>query len=92
MFEQGRGRLVQAIELFRSAVDAEPLHEESYRCLMHAYLLAGESAEAYGVYRRCRQALAITLGLKPSPAMEALRRRAAGEERMADAPTIGPSR
>jgi pentatricopeptide repeat protein len=91
-FEQSRGKLEQAIELFRRGIEAEPLHEDSYRCLMQAYLQAGRPVEAYGVYRRCRDVLSITLGLRPSPAMEVLRRQAAEGDSMADVSTIGRSR
>lgn len=63
----------QAIEAYQSGIRADPLCEEFYQALMHCYLKQGKSAEAYGVYRRCRDALSINLGVKPSSNTEKLR-------------------
>lgn len=63
----------EAIETYESGIRADPLCEEFYQALMMSYLKQGKAAEAYGAYRRCRDALSITLGVKPSRKTETLR-------------------
>jgi LuxR family transcriptional regulator, maltose regulon positive regulatory protein len=67
----------EATETYESGIRADPLCEEFYQALMLSYLKQGKAAEAYGAYRRCRDALSITLGVKPSAKTEALRERIA---------------
>ena len=59
--------------VYQSGLEADPLCEEFYQALINCYLKQGKAAEAYGAYRRCRDALSITLGIKPSPKTEGLR-------------------
>jgi pentatricopeptide repeat protein len=46
-----------------------------YQRLMACYLEQGDFAEAYNVYRRCREMLSIALGLHPLKKTELLRER-----------------
>ena len=59
--------------VYQSGLEADPLCEEFYQSLIGCYLKQGKTAEAYGTYRRCRDTLSITLGVKPSAKTEALR-------------------
>ena len=62
----------QAIELYLRGLDADGLTESFYRGLMRCHQSMGRRAEALSVYRRMRQTLSVTLGIKPSPESEAL--------------------
>ena len=66
-----------ALELYRRSVEVDPLNEEFYYRLMHCYFEQRKTAEAYSVYRRCKEVLSVTLGIRPSPRTEALRQRVA---------------
>ncbi len=55
---EASGRWASAAENYRKALDAEPLAEEIYRCLMVCQARLGKTADAIDTYRRCRQALA----------------------------------
>jgi DNA-binding SARP family transcriptional activator len=68
-----------AAAALQRGIDAEPLSEELYQELMACLLSEGNRAEAYAAYRRCRDTLSITLGLKPSGKTETLRQQAAAE-------------
>ena len=61
------------------AIELEPLAEEVYRTLMEVLAARGQPAEALRVYRRCREALSVALGIPPSAQTElvhdALRRK-----------------
>ena len=57
------------------ALEVDPLSEEMYQRLMSCHLEQGDFAEAYNVYRRCREMLSIALGLHPSKKTESLRER-----------------
>lgn len=57
------------------AVALEPFRESGYRRLMEAHVAAGNRAEAFRVYERCRLLLAEELGAYPSPETEAVYRR-----------------
>ncbi|MGH8773445.1 MAG: AfsR/SARP family transcriptional regulator, partial [Burkholderiales bacterium] len=73
------GELEQAIECYLRGVEADDLAEEFYQGAMHCYQQLNRRAEALAVYRRMRQTLSITLGIKPSPASEALYRSLSAE-------------
>jgi DNA-binding SARP family transcriptional activator len=62
----------QAIELYLRGLDADSLTESFYQGLMRCHQSMGRRAEALSVYRRMRQTLSVTLGIKPSPESEAL--------------------
>ena len=66
-----------ALEVYRRGLEADPLSEELYCRVMSCYLKQGRASEAYSAYRRCRDMLSLTLGVRPSPRTEALRQRAA---------------
>jgi DNA-binding SARP family transcriptional activator len=80
---EAAGEFERAADLYRRAIEAEPLAEEPYRGLMQCLLRLGRPAEAHDVYRRCRQMLAVVLGVSPSPVTDAiyasLARRAIGK-------------
>jgi LuxR family transcriptional regulator, maltose regulon positive regulatory protein len=67
----------QAIETYEAGIRADPLCEEFYQAVMLGLLKQGKTAEAYSAYRRCRDALSITLGVNPSVQTEALRKQIA---------------
>ena len=45
----------------------DPLHEETYRCLMRLYALINNRASALRVYHTCETVLQQELGVEPSP-------------------------
>ena len=75
--QEARTAWQEAVETYESGIRADPLGEAFYQALMLCYLKQGKSAEAYSAYRRCRDALSITLGVKPSLSTEALRQQIA---------------
>lgn len=66
------GRPEAAIALYRAALEQDNLAEELYQRLIACHLARGESAQALNAYRRCRELLAIVLGVRPSARTEAL--------------------
>ena len=64
-----------AIKCYQSALAAAPLAERFYQGLMRCHLHLGENAEGLVVYNRCREALAVGLGIQPSALSETLRDR-----------------
>jgi DNA-binding SARP family transcriptional activator len=56
----------QAAEIYAAALEAEPLIEDLYRRLMLCLARQGRLAEAFDVYRRCRNMLAMVFGAAPS--------------------------
>ena len=76
---RSRGRLLeqageyeQAITLYQKGIEADPLAEGLYRCLMACYHATGSHAEAAAVYRRCQKTLHALLGIPPSPKTDSL--------------------
>ena len=63
-----------AADAAEQLITLAPLRESGYRRLMEAQAAAGNSAEALGVYERCRQLLADELGAYPSPETDAIYR------------------
>lgn len=63
------GRSALAVEASTAAVDAEPLRESGYRCLMRAHLEQGNISEALRAHERYRMLLKQELGVDPSPRM-----------------------
>ena len=61
-----------AIECYLRAIEIEPLAEVFYNNLMNIYIQLDRYNEAVLVYQRCRQSLQTHLGIKPSPAIQAL--------------------
>ena len=75
--EEKRNAWARAVEVYRRGLEADPLSEDLYYLLMSCYLKQGKTAEAYATYRRCRDTLSVTLGVRPSPRTEALHQRVA---------------
>lgn len=65
----------QAVTLHQKGLEADPLSEGHYRCLMSCYNALGRRAEAIAVYQRCRKALQTLQGAEPSRETEALYRK-----------------
>ena len=61
----------RAIELYERAVELDPLAEAFYGRLMACLSEQGRRCEAIEVFRRCRQMLSVTLGIKPAESTEA---------------------
>jgi len=61
-----------AIQCYLRAIEIEPLVEVFYNNLMNIYIQLDRYNEAVLVYQRCRQSLQTHLGIKPSPAIQAL--------------------
>jgi DNA-binding SARP family transcriptional activator len=66
------GRPDRTVEIYTSALEAEPLTEEFYRRLMACLAAQDRRAEALDVYRRCRHMLSVVLDVAPSRETEAL--------------------
>ena len=66
------GRLEDAALLYQKGIEADNLAEEFYQGLMRCHILQDRRAEAMAIYRRLRQTLSVTLGIKPSPHSEQL--------------------
>jgi len=62
----------EAVVCYRKGLEVDELGEEVYRRLMICHRRMGQVPEALGVYRRCRETLAATLGIPPSAETEAL--------------------
>ena len=75
--EERRSAWDRALLLYRRGIEIDPLSEDLYCRLMNCYLQQGMTAEAYSTYRRCKDVLSVTLGVRPSPRTEALRQRVA---------------
>ena len=61
-----------AINLLERAIELDYSSEGIYRSLMECYSLLGRRAEAVDTYGRCRNMLAATLRVDPSPETTAL--------------------
>ncbi len=70
------GQSNQAIDIYRRALELEPLAEALYQSLMRCQLELDEPAQALETYRRCRQMLSVVLSVSPSPQTEKLAERA----------------
>ncbi len=68
------GELELAVNCYLRGLEADDLAEELYQGVMRCYQQMNRRAEALAVYRRMRQTLSVILGVKPSPASEALYR------------------
>jgi len=67
-----RHRLVDAVEVARAAVAAEPLRESAQRVLVEALLALGNRAEAAQAFLEFQAILARELGVEPSPELRLL--------------------
>ncbi len=69
---EAQGQTEAAARLYERVAEQQPLAEEVHRRLIVCLLALGRRAEAYEVYRRCRQQLSVVLGIRPAPETEAL--------------------
>lgn len=69
---EAAGRHAAAALVYQRVIEQQPLAEELCRRLIICLLAQGQRAEAYEVYRRCRQQLSVVLGIRPAPETEAL--------------------
>jgi DNA-binding SARP family transcriptional activator len=67
-----------AIEAALAVVAVEPLRESAHRILIDAHVDAGNRSEAIRQFERCRDVLAVELGLHPGEALAAAAGRAHG--------------
>jgi DNA-binding SARP family transcriptional activator len=63
---ESRANWDPASELYRRAVELDPLAESFYRGQMVCLQAQGRRAEAIEVFRLCRQTLSIVLGVRPT--------------------------
>jgi DNA-binding SARP family transcriptional activator len=68
------GRFDVAVSAAERAIAADPIGEESYRCLMQWYYLRGDRAAALVTWDRCLASLRRGYSLKPSAATAQLAR------------------
>ena len=61
-----------AVGLYLRGIEADSLVEPFYQGLMRCYERLNRRTEAISAYRRLRETLSITLGLKPSSATQRL--------------------
>jgi len=71
---EGAGEHEKAVEAYKKAIEVDPLAEGLYRNLMLCLVAQGRSNEAIALYQNLERILDIKLGLKPTPATEALYR------------------
>lgn len=66
------GALDDAVAMYLRGIEADELAEPFYEGLMRCYQRLGRIPEALGTYRRLRQILSVTLGVRPGAASEQL--------------------
>ena len=71
---ESRQQWRRAFELYQRAIELDFLAETFYRRQMICLKAQGQRAEAIEVFRRCRRALSLTLGVAPTGETEALYR------------------
>ena len=72
------GEWQRSAALYERAVELDPLAETFYCRLMVCLREQGRRAEAIEVFRRCRQMLSVTLGVKPAETTETVYRELIG--------------
>ena len=72
------GQWARAGLLYQRVIELDPLAESFYRRQMLCLHRQGRRAEALDLFRRCRQMLAVTLGVAPGGETEALYRSLVG--------------
>ncbi|MDQ3197541.1 MAG: winged helix-turn-helix domain-containing protein, partial [Pseudomonadota bacterium] len=68
-----------ALDCYLRGLEGDDLAEELYQGAMQCYQRLDRRAEGLAVYRRMRQTLSVTLGIKPSPASDAIYRSLSAE-------------
>lgn len=69
---EGEQEPAQALALYDAALSHDPLAEVAARGAMRCWIALGEPAQALRTYERCRERLALELGVAPSPATRKL--------------------
>lgn len=69
---EARGEAPEAEGLYRRALEIDPLAEELWFLLMRCLADQGARGHALETYRRCRDTLVRSLGVRPAPRIEAL--------------------
>ncbi|OGW50927.1 MAG: hypothetical protein A2Z50_05670 [Nitrospirae bacterium RBG_19FT_COMBO_42_15] len=70
-FEQSKD-WQKAIQCCEKCIEIDSISEENYRRLMGFYNKLGRKAEGIAVYKRCKEALNLHLGISPSQETEAI--------------------
>ncbi|MHB8348768.1 MAG: bacterial transcriptional activator domain-containing protein, partial [Acidiferrobacterales bacterium] len=66
------GHAQRALRLLEKGLEADPLAEELYCCLIRAHAALGQHGAALSAYQRCQKMLSTQLGIDPSPRTQAL--------------------
>jgi len=69
---ESRSRWSEALRVYRSGLELDPLAEDLYRGLMVCHRELGDYSDALQAYRRCRELLARILGVPPNAKTEAI--------------------
>ena len=69
---ESSARPADAEQLYRRALQLDPVAEPIYRRLIRSLARRGETAAAVEAYRRCREMLSIVLNVTPAPETERL--------------------
>ena len=72
VYRQKNEQWGEAVEYYQKALEVDELAEEFYQHLMICHQQLGQHAEAFKVYRRCRDTLSAVLGIDPSPRTETI--------------------
>ncbi|MEA3385269.1 MAG: BTAD domain-containing putative transcriptional regulator [Thermodesulfobacteriota bacterium] len=67
------GEWGKAVECYQRGLEVDTKAEDLYGCLMVCYHHLGRRTEAMSLYDRLKEILSLTLGIKPSPKIEAIR-------------------
>jgi DNA-binding SARP family transcriptional activator len=62
----------KAIQCFEKCIEFDSISEENYRRLMTVYDKLGRKAEGIAVYKRCKDAISLHLGISPSQETETI--------------------
>lgn len=76
---EGTGQWPRAADLYQRVIELDPIAETFYRRQMACLQAQGRRAEAAEVFRRCRHALSVTLGVRPNAETDALFREVLSE-------------
>lgn len=71
-FWQANGRWDRAALLYQRVIESDNFAEDAYRELMRCHLAQWQFSEAIRVFNRCRELLALALGVSPSETTAAL--------------------
>lgn len=72
---EAKGRLKKSIACYHRIIEADPIHEESYRKLMQLYTRCGMGSAALKIYEHCRKTLRANLDTEPGEVTNAIYRK-----------------